>query len=314
MKEAIQYNADNILSEYIRKWQDWLLKERFYSEHTLDAYSRDLAIFLKSVSPEPLSLSALETLDLRAFRKFISKRSALYISKSSLAREISTIKNFYKWLDVNNIVKNSAITMISSPRQAKIIPKSLDVNDSFHVLEEVYNMASEHWQGLRDKAIFMLLYGCGLRISEALSLNIGDISAESDFLRIKGKGNKERIVPLLPIIWQSISAYLAESPYSNSVGEPLFLGARGERLSPRIIQRQMQKLRGYLGLPDTLTPHALRHSFATHLLAQGTDLRSIQELLGHSSLVTTQRYTDVQTEKIVKEYQEAHPLENSVNK
>ena len=175
-------------------------------------------------------------------------------------------------------------------------------------------MATEPWQGLRDKAIFMLLYGCGLRISEALSLNIGDISAESDFLRIKGKGNKERIVPLLPIIWQSISAYLAERPYSNSVGEPLFLGARGERLSPRIIQRQMQKLRGYLGLSDTLTPHALRHSFATHLLAQGTDLRSIQELLGHSSLVTTQRYTDVQTEKLVKEYQEAHPLENSVNK
>lgn len=314
MKNVIQYNADNILLEYIKKWQNWLLKERFYSEHTLDAYSRDLAIFLKTVSGEPLSISMLENMDLRSFRKFISQRSAQYISKSSLAREISTIKNFYKWLDTNNIIKNSAITMISSPRQAKILPKSLDINDSFQVLEEVYNMATEPWQGLRDKAIFMLLYGCGLRISEALSLNIGDISAESDFLRIKGKGNKERIVPLLPIIWQSISAYLAERPYSNSVGEPLFLGARGERLSPRIIQRQMQKLRGYLGLSDTLTPHALRHSFATHLLAQGTDLRSIQELLGHSSLVTTQRYTDVQTEKLVKEYQEAHPLENSVNK
>ena len=150
--------------------------------------------------------------------------------------------------------------------------------------------------------MFTLLYGCGLRISEALSLNIGDISNEN-YLRIKGKGNKERIVPLLPEVVDSINDYLSKCPYKMRTGEPLFVGARGERLLPRIVQRQMKKIRTYLGLPDSITPHALRHSFATHLLANGTDLRSLQELLGHASLSTTQRYTDVSIEKMTEEYQ-----------
>ncbi len=313
--EVIKFNADETLLPMIKRWQDWLLKERLYSEHTLDAYSRDLAIFISKVSPDhKLSLDDISKLDVRDFRYFLSQRAAQYINKSSMSREISAIKNFFKWLDIQVGIKNPAISVISSPRQAKVLPKALDAEDSFEVLDEVQFIASSTWQGLRDRAIFTLLYGCGLRISEALSLNVGDISAQSEFLRVKGKGNKERIVPLLPIIWQNIEAYLAKSPYHLSVGEPLFLGARGERLSPRIIQRQMQKLRGRLGLPDTLTPHALRHSFATQLLAQGVDLRSIQELLGHSSLITTQRYTDVQTETIQREYHKAHPLEQNQDK
>ena len=164
--------------------------------------------------------------------------------------------------------------------------------------------------GERDGAIMTLLYGCGLRISEALNLNIGDITEHSTYLKIKGKGNKERIVPLLPIIWTKIKTYLEQCPYKLTTGEPLFIGARGERLSPRIIQRQLEKIRHYLGLPDTLTPHALRHSFATHLLAQGTDLRSIQELLGHSSLSTTQRYTDVEIETLHREYDKSGLLQD----
>ena len=155
----------------------------------------------------------------------------------------------------------------------------------------------------------ILLYGCGLRISEALSLNVGDINPNSNFLRIKGKGNKERLVPLLPIITEAVNAYTAAAPYTFKHGEALFVGARGERLSPRIIQRQLQKIRAYMGLPDTVTPHALRHSYATHLLAEGTDLRSIQELLGHASLTTTQRYTDVQTETLKREYDKAYSPE-----
>ena len=310
MKEEIKFNADEQLHSIIERWQNWLLKERLFSEHTLDAYSRDLAIFLHKISPDkPLSLADLAELEVRDFRRFLSERSAQYINKSSLGRELSAIKNFYKWLDVNEIAKNPAISVISTPRKSKILPKAIDTEDAFNLLDEATGMAADAWQGLRDKAIFTLLYGCGLRISEALSLNVGDISAESEFLRIKGKGNKERIVPLLPIIWQNIEAYLAKSPYSTNEGEPLFLGARGERLSPRIIQRQMQKLRARLGLADTVTPHALRHSFATQLLQQGVDLRSIQELLGHSSLITTQRYTDVQTETLMREYHKAHPLE-----
>ena len=147
-----------------------------------------------------------------------------------------------------------------------------------------------------------------MRISEALSINRGDIN-HNDFLRIKGKGNKERLVPILPVVIEKINAYLSACPYDIKNGEPLFLGARGERLSPRIVQRTLEKIRAYLGLPDTLTPHALRHSFATHLLAEGTNLRAIQELLGHASLSTTQRYTDVQIETLQKEYHNAHPLE-----
>lgn len=310
MKQEIKFNADENLQSIIKRWQNWLAKERLYSEHTLAAYSRDLAIFLHKMSPDKkLSLADLAALEVYDFRRFLSDRAAHYINKSSMGRELSSIKSFYKWLDINDLAKNPAISVITSPRKPKILPKALDKKDAFDLLDETVCMASCAWQGLRDKAILMLLYGCGLRISEALALNVGDITAESEFLRIRGKGNKERIVPLLSIIWQHIEAYLTNCPYQNSVGEPLFLGARGERLSPRIVQRQVQKLRGRLGLADTLTPHALRHTFATQLLKEGVDLRSIQELLGHSSLITTQRYTDVQIETLHREYHKAHPLE-----
>ncbi len=312
MKQAIVFNADDTLLPLIQRWQGFLQKERLYSEHTLDAYLRDLAIFLQRIGKgKKIGLNDLENLSVHDFRYFLSNRAAQNISKSSIARELSTIRNFFKWLDANDIVKNAAISVIATPRQAKILPKALDVQDSFDVLEEAQKIATSDWQGLRDKAILTLLYGCGLRISEALALNVGDITAKSEILRIRGKGNKDRIVPLLPIIWQNIAAYLAECPYTPVNGEPLFLGARGERISPRILQRQMQKLRWRLGLPDNLTPHALRHSFATQLLAAGVDLRSIQQLLGHSSLMTTQRYTDVKTETLQKEYDKAHPLEKA---
>lgn len=311
MPQPIRFNADKNLLEIIERWQAWLIDERRFSSHTLDGYSRDLATFLSEAFSFPASLENLQNLEVRDFRRFITARAAQNIEKTSLGREISAIKNFYKWLSRENLAKNPAITIISSPRRAKIIPKALDVEDSFDVLIESKNMAINEWQGLRDRAILTLLYGCGLRISEALNLNIGDISEKSESLRIKGKGNKERIVPLLPIIWQNIQAYLDKCPYKQKTGEPLFLGARGERITARVVQRQVQKLRGYLGLPDTLTPHALRHSFATQLLEQGTDLRSIQELLGHSSLITTQRYTAVKTETLKREYHKAHPLENS---
>lgn len=310
MKQEIKFNADSELLEIIAEWQSWLLHQRLYSEHTLDAYSRDLAIFLAKISPDKeLSVDNLENLQVRDFRRFISDRASQSINKSSMGRELSAIKNFFKWMSSNEIADNPAISVISTPRKNKVLPKAVDEIDAFNILSKIKGKAQNAWQGLRDRAILSLLYGCGLRISEALALNVGDITAQSDFLRVKGKGNKERIVPLLPIIWQCINAYLAESPYEQREGEPLFLGARGERLSPRIIQRQLQKLRGELGLSDNLTPHALRHSFATQLLGEGVDLRSIQELLGHSSLITTQRYTDVQTETLQKDYHKAHPLE-----
>lgn len=327
MKSEIRYKAVNDVAEIIHKWQAWLKDERRYSLHTLDAYSRDLSTFFDFLHEEKerdITLKDLEKLDIRHFRAFLSARSAKYIEKSSLAREISTIRNFFNWLRRQKILNNTAVTIIVTPRKAKVLPRALDIEQTFQVLEASEEPQNK-WQGLRDTAIFTILYGCGLRISEALALNIGDINlhshnspaatepdvtASNDYLRIKGKGNKERIVPLLGIIKEKIAAYLAACPYHLTTGEPLFLGARGERLSPRIVQRSLAKIRTSLGLPDTLTPHALRHSFATHLLAEGTDLRSIQELLGHASLSTTQRYTDVQIDSLQKEYNQAHPLQN----
>lgn len=315
MKSEIKYNASREIKQLIAQWQSWLLNERRYSPHTLDAYSRDLSGFFDFAAehlgkvPETADLAKLEVRD---FRAYLSQRAARHIDKSSLARELSTLKNFFKWLARYDILRNPALSVIRTPRRAKVLPKALEVNDTFNVIDEAQNLASNSWQGLRDTAIFTLLYGCGLRISEALSLNVGDIG-NNDFLRIKGKGNKERIVPLLPVVVENINKYLAECPYQPKQGEPLFLGARGDRLVPRIIQRQMQKIRAYLGLPDNLTPHALRYSFATHLLAEGTDLRSIQELLGHASLTTTQRYTDVQIETLKKEYDKAGLLSSSAS-
>ena len=309
MKTEIKYIAGADVKNLIHQWQDWLKNERRYSEHTLDAYFRDLSEFFGFFNDEKISVADLGKIDVRDFRGYLSYRAGRYLEKSSIARGISAVKNFFKWLDRNDIVKNSAISIISSPRRPKILPKAMDVDDTFKFLKESEFWEKNSWQGLRDKAIFTLLYGCGLRISEALSLNIGDIT-NNDFVRIKGKGNKTRIVPLLPVVIENINAYLNECPYHLKNGDALFLGARGERLSPRIIQRQMQKIRAHLGLPDNLTPHALRHSFATHLLAEGTDLRSIQELLGHASITTTQRYTDVQIEKLHKEYEKAKILDS----
>lgn len=311
MKTEIRYKASPEVVEQIRRWRNWLAAERRFSAHTVDAYARDLSIFFDFLSDYQRSLPTLadlQQMEVRAFRAFLSARAGKHLERTSMARELSTLRNFYKYLSMQNVVNNSAISVISSPRLPKTLPKALDVNQTFDVLDIAGNIAKKEWQGLRDIAVFTILYGCGLRISEALSLNRGDIN-HNDFLKIKGKGNKERLVPLLPVVVEKIDAYLAACPYDIKNGEPLFLGARGERLSPRIVQRTLEKIRAYLGLPDTLTPHALRHSFATHLLAEGTNLRAIQELLGHASLSTTQRYTDVQIETLQKEYHKAHPLE-----
>lgn len=300
MKNEIKYNADAEVTKIVHSWQNWLKDERKYSLHTCDAYFRDLADFM-TFFEEPLSLKSLIKMDIRDFRSYLADCAVHHLDKASIARHVSTLKNFFKFLNRQKILNNTSISALTSPRRNKVLPRSFDVNQTFEVIEESIALEKNSWQGLRDTAIFTILYGCGLRISEALSLNVGDIN-NNDFVRIRGKGNKDRIVPVLPQIRDAINAYVAECPYHLHNGEALFLGARGERVSPRIIQRQLQKIRAVLGLPDNLTPHALRHSFATHLLAEGTDLRSIQELLGHASLTTTQRYTDVNIDKLKEEY------------
>ncbi len=311
MKQEIKYAASAEVIELIDAWSAWLAGERGYSTHTLDAYARDLASFFKFWQDYLGRLPQKDDLrqtDIRTFRAFLSCQNNRHLGKSTIARELSSLKNFFKWLNRNHIITNTTLTAVSSPKKDKILPKALDVSQTLEVLDTASHFAKEEWQGLRDVAILTILYGCGLRISEALSLNVGDIN-HNDFLKIRGKGNKERLVPVLPVVKEKIAAYLKACPYQQKQGDALFLGARGERISPRIIQRNLEKLRRYLGLPETLTPHALRHSFATHLLAEGTNLRSIQELLGHASLSTTQRYTNVEIEHLKKEYQKAHLLD-----
>ena len=311
MTEKVTLNASQEIKDLVFNWCDFLKNERRYSIHTLDAYLRDLSFFINFF--ENIDLNFLKNADIREFRRYISHRAALDLKKSSLARELAAIKNFFRWLARKHKIKNSAIFLISTPKRDKILPKAVNADDVFELLEQSPYLAKTDWQGLRDKAVMMLLYGSGLRISEALNLNIGDISGKNTTLVIKGKGKKERIVPLLPIALRAIEAYLQKVPYDLGPKDPLFVGARGERLLARIIQRQMQKLREYIGLADSVTPHALRHSFATHLLNEGCDLRAIQELLGHESLSTTERYTNVSLETLQKEYNKAYAHQTNEN-
>ncbi|MBQ7659636.1 MAG: tyrosine recombinase XerC [Alphaproteobacteria bacterium] len=304
MKKEIKFNADSPLLEKIDAWKNWLSKEKRYSAHTLDAYTRDLSFFINFF--EHPTLDFLARMEIRDFRRYISHRAAKELQKSSLARELSVIKNFFKFLSKKHGIKNQDILLVSQPKRAKILPKSLEPSDMLDLLEQIFEFSKSDWQGLRDRAVLSLLYGSGLRISEALSLNFGDIKQGQNTLLIKGKGKKERIVPLMPASIKAIEQYVQTAPFDFSKDEALFFGARGDRLSARIIQRQLQKARTYMGLSDNVTPHALRHSFATHLLSQGLDLRAIQELLGHESLTTTQRYTNVSLETLQKEYNKAY--------
>ena len=244
---------------------------------------------------------------------FLKKIQGKYEVKEFWVNVWTAIKNFFRFLGVKHKIKNSAVFLISTPKRDKTLPKAVQSDDVFELLDQSPYFAKTGWQGLRDKAVMMLLYGSGLRISEALNLNVGDIRVSKTTIKVKGKGKKERLVPFLPVAIEAIEAYLQKVPYDLKEGDPLFVGARGDRLLARIIQRQMQKIREYIGLADSVTPHALRHSFATHLLNEGCDLRAIQELLGHESLSTTERYTNVSLETLQKEYNKAYAHQTNEN-
>jgi integrase/recombinase XerC len=310
MTKKISHIASIELNDKIDLWLQRLQNIRGFSIHTVNAYSRDLNIFLKYLYQQNNQLPNIndfQNITPQIFRSFLSYRFKKNISKSSTAREISALRSFFQYLSQQKIINNTSLSVISSPKQDKTLPKALNTKDTTDILENVIHNKID-WLGLRDYAILTLLYGAGLRISEAINLNINDFN-EKDYIVIKGKGNKERIVPVLPIIKDRINKYIEACPYNFKNGEALFVGKRGERISPRIIQRRLAQLREELKLPDIITPHALRHSFATHLLSQGVNLRSIQELLGHSSLSTTQRYTKIDEHHLRQEYDKAQLLE-----
>jgi len=308
-EKLIRFTAQTDLLAAIDDWRRWLITERRTSDHTVDGYCRDLSAFLEFLQEhqgETPDLAALADLTTADFRSWLAARIRAGLSRTSIARAMSALRNLFRFLDRTGRVSNQALAAVKTPKPPKSVPKPLNIEDALLLLHRAAEIAPEKWVGARDVALLTLLYGCGLRIDEALSLNQREAPA-GDTMMITGKGNKQRVVPVLPVVIDAIAVYRAACPFPSGTDMPLFYGVRGGRLNPGIVQRTMRTLRADLGLPETATPHALRHSFATHLLAGGGDLRTIQELLGHASLSTTQRYTDVDTQKLIEVYDRSHP-------
>jgi integrase/recombinase XerC len=305
----VDYALSSDLAAAVADWRAWLASERRASANTLASYETDLANFFDFLTGHlgaPASLGDLEALDVTIFRAWLARRAGAGIMASSRARALSALRGFFRFLDRRGLCRNTALARIRTPRRPRNAPRPLSRIDARAVIDGAAEIADETWVARRDVALFTLLYGTGLRIGEALALN-GRDSADSASLVVTGKGGKQRLVPMLAVVRTAIGDYIDHCPSPIERGGPLFLGKRGGRLNAGVAQRQMRRLRALLGLPDTATPHALRHSFATHLLAAGGDLRTIQELLGHASLSTTQRYTDIDAGQLLAVYRKAHP-------
>ena len=296
----------------IDEWRRWLAHERRVSQNTLAGYGHDLRAFFQFMAGHlgfPPGLGDLGKLRPGDFRSWLAKRNAKGLSRASTARAMSTLRGFFRFLERRGLVENASLGAVKTPKKTKSVPKAITPEDALETIEAAAALQLEPWVAKRDAAILLLLYGAGLRIGEALGLKRQKAPSDDGeaMLVVAGKGGKERVVPVLPVVAAAIRDYLDACPFPLGDDDPLFVGVRGDRLNPRVVQRQMQKTRGLLGLPETATPHALRHSFATHLLAAGGDLRTIQELLGHASLSTTQRYTDVDQSRLRAVYDDAHP-------
>jgi integrase/recombinase XerC len=304
------------LTEARAAWRDWLQSERRLSGHTLVAYEHDVANFLEFMTKylgDTPTLQHLAKLKPAEFRAWLAERAHAGMARTSTARAFSSLRSFFRFLDKRGLAHNASIAAIQTPKLPRSVPKALSEDDMTELLDTPPEQEREGWIDLRDTAVLLLLYGAGLRIGEALGLAKGTVEellkSGRDTLSITGKGNKTRLVPLLPQAIEALGAYRDACPYIKVLGpgDAFFLGARGGPLDAAIVQKRVRELRHQLGLADSVTPHALRHSFATHLLGAGGDLRTIQELLGHASLSTTQRYTDVDAARLSAVYRAAHP-------
>jgi integrase/recombinase XerC len=303
-----RFSAAEDLRAAIGLWTAWLAGERRASPHTIAAYGRDLAFFLDFLTEhlgEVPSLATFAQLSAADYRAFLARRAA-EVERASIARGLSVVRGFVRFLERRGLATSPALSILRAPKLPRSIPKALSVADAAELVEAPPALVASVWQAKRDIALLTLLYGCGLRLSEALGLKSSE-APRGDLVTITGKGRKQRLVPVLPAVRQAITDYVAACPYPLAPDGPLFVGARGGPLNPRVVQRQMQVLRNALGLPETATPHALRHSFATHLLGRGADLRALQELLGHASLSSTQIYTAVDAAHLLDVYRNAHP-------
>lgn len=295
-------------ADLLSRWLDALRGARGASAHTLTAYRRDVAGFIGFLSEHhggPVARNGLARVGPRDLRAWAARRHAEGLSPRSAARALSAVKSFYRWLGEAEGVEAPAVLAARAPRAKRRLPRPVTPDAASEIIAHAEHDHEEPWVGARDAALLTLLWGAGLRLSEALALNRADAPLPGT-LRIVGKGGKHRLVPVLPAAREAVDAYLRLCPWRGGPESPLFLGLRGRRLNPRLAQRAMSRARAALGLPATATPHALRHSFATHLLEAGGDLRAIQELLGHASLSTTQVYTAVDQARLMEVYERAH--------
>lgn len=300
--------VDEVLRQWCEAWLERLENQKRLSPHTLIAYRGDLGAFFVHMNEalgEALSTESLAALAPADLRGWLAGRAKAY-SATSTARAMSAVRQFFKFLQRETGVENSAIFHARTPKRRPPLPKALSDRQSLEATHTLDSLQTEPWLGLRDRAILLLLYGAGLRIGEALSLPRA-VAPLPDALTITGKGSKQRMVPILPELTEAVEAYLRACPYDLAPSDALFVGAKGGPLQPAVFQKQLAQLRIALGLPAYATPHAFRHSYATHLLSGGADLRSVQELLGHASLSTTQRYTLVDGARLMSAYQSAHP-------
>lgn len=302
------FATDAFVQSQIALWMRELGSVKRLADKTLEAYGRDLGQFMSFLAGHmggPISLQSLKELRAADIRAFMAQRREESLGSRSLARVLSALKSFFAFLEREGVLATEAFNAIRTPKIPHSLPKALTVVEAKNTIAATDEMEDRPWVAARDMAVISLCYGAGLRISEALALTKGDL--ESDVLRVTGKGGKIRMVPLITPVRQAIEEYLKLSPFKLWPEDPLFRGVRGGVLSPRLIQKRMELVRSALQLPPSATPHALRHSFATHLLGKGGDLRAIQELLGHASLSTTQIYTAVDTERLMESYAKAHP-------
>ena len=310
---ALQFASADVAAE-LRRWLAHLSAERRMSPKTVEAYERDVRQFLQFLAEHMgglPTLKSLATIEPRDVRAFMASRRGDGIGSRSLMRSLAGARSFARYLERNGKGRVGALSAVRAPKIPKTLPKPLTATSAKRLVETDLRAGEERepWVLARDAAVLALLYGSGLRISEALSLTREAVPqpGKGDVVTVRGKGNKARMVPVLPQVLKLIAEYAALCPYHLPDDKPLFVGTRGGPLSPRIVQLTMARLRGALGLAESATPHALRHSFATHLLARGGDLRAIQELLGHASLSTTQIYTAVDSEQLLQVYRSAHP-------
>lgn len=306
--------TSSLLQDLIESWSQSLEKERGFSRNTVIAYSQDLLgwlAFLQDHFGEVPTLETLTKVKVRDYRAFLTKRLSDGITHRSNRRTLSALRTFFHDLKLNHGVDHQGVFNVSLPRFTKTLPRPLKVSEAQEVVDYKGLGHEEPWVMARNQALFSLLYGCGLRISEGLSLTPSHLPL-GQTLKIKGKGDKERMVPVLPLVREAIQKYVEMCPYSFPL-DCIFLGVRGGKLSPQSAAREMQKIREDLVLPKTASPHSLRHSFASHLLQGGANLRTIQELLGHQSLSSTQIYTKVEDDQLLSQFHALHPRGDKKN-